>query len=596
MKGTIVATWLETSRKLWGDAVTASIMNKVGWPEDKIFRPLEDVEDAKVKQMIDAIAAATGKNISDIWQAIGRDNVTTFAKNYPSFFSNKNLYTFLASLYDVHVEIVKRISGAKPPELIMTPISDKEAIFTYRSQRGMFDYFQGLLKGSAERFKENLKIDVLEKSTGFLKLKLAFQEPIVREKTYRLNKWLAFAGSIPAKIGIISTVLSAVILGLLELIGVQAPVWISLLNGLFAGFASAFLLRPLQAVHKELEEMLAYRYFDALKIHSGDEFEKMADLLAAYKKRIKAEFTGFKGNGDELGRYGDNFNDLAENMSTTSDEINKVINELADAATYGAENTTEAVNILNGNMTTLQSVVDDQVRNNQNLVNAVEKIDIGFGNVNHSSEQISQSMEKFTLVKQSVENLRNQAEKIIDITKLVTNIAGQTNLLALNAAIEAARAGEQGRGFAVVAEEVRILAEQSQQHAKVITSDVMSITETINEVVSSVGEEHDVLEKESRQLVQVVDDNIRYVDNIRDVSEKIADMIQRLKDSMKDMNGVYGKIEGIAAITEENSAATEEVSASVHTYNEKLQDMLSKINEFKKVSQNFSKDINQYKI
>ena len=107
--------------------------------------------------------------------------------------------------------------------------------------------------------KENIKIDVLEKSNGFLKLKLSFQEPIVREKTYRLNKWLAFAGSIPAKIGIISTVLSAVILGLLELIGVQAPVWISLLNGLFAGFASAFLLRPLQAVHKELEEMLALK-------------------------------------------------------------------------------------------------------------------------------------------------------------------------------------------------------------------------------------------------------------------------------------------------------------------------------------------------
>ena len=71
-------------------------------------------------------------------------------------------------------------------------------------------------------------------------------------------------------------------------------------------------------------------------------------------------------------------------------------------------------------------------------------------------------------VSDAIGALAAKSEQIGGIVETITGIADQTNLLALNAAIEAARAGEQGRGFAVVAEEVRKLAEESQQAAATI--------------------------------------------------------------------------------------------------------------------------------
>ena len=571
-------------------------MKKVGWESDRLFTPTEDVEDAKPKAFAAELAAALEKTEDEIWMGIGQDNIGTFFRTYPAFFQKENLYSFLRSMFDVHVIVTKRIPGANPPELLIQPVSDREAILSYRSQRGMFGYLRGLLAGAAVHFQENIQTEIVESTASSMKIKIRFPKTIRNTVSHSLNRLLSLGvvRSVAVKIALLTTLLAVALSSGFSLAGLSSPLWGAVSGGIGALVAAMLLMRPLQTVLDEIKTMQDRQYFLETQFHSGDEFETIMAGLADYKTRLKKEFVGFKGIADEMNKYADDFNGLAEKMKSTSNDITGVVHDVATAAMHQAENTTESVGILNGNLATLKLVVNEQDKNKARLEAAVNEISRGFKDVEISSQKLEHSMSQFAEVRTSAEHLETQATRINEITAMVFAIANQTNLLALNAAIEAARAGEQGRGFAVVAEEVRKLAEQSQQHSESIATDLKVLMDIISSVVGMIDEEYNVLAVEAKQLADVVADNNQHVENVHLVAENIVSMINKLENEMKGMNQVYGKIEGLAAISEENSAASQEVSAAVQIYNEKLQDLMARIVEFKTVIGHFSEDVNQY--
>ena len=218
-----------------------------------------------------------------------------------------------------------------------------------------------------------------------------------------------------------------------------------------------------------------------------------------------------------------------------------------------------------------------------------------------SGASIGKAVDQMALIEQTVNssakvvaNLGERSREIGQIVDTISGIAGQTNLLALNAAIEAARAGEQGRGFAVVAEEVRKLAEQSQDAAKQIalligeiqqdtakavaamddgTREVGLGAEVVNEAGQAFQEITAIVSQVSAQVTQI-SAAMRLVDS---GNQQIVATVQTIEGLSKKATE---EAETVSAATEEQLASMEEIASASQSLANMAQELQEIVNKF----------------
>ena len=350
---------------------------------------------------------------------------------------------------------------------------------------------------------------------------------------------------------------------------------------LIGGFLSDFLDVSQRVYRGDMTTNLDY--------DTPDEFGKIAHSYNDTLGKIRNITSKIQDIANEL-------TDSAETMSTGVNESAQVVTSIADSINGIAElsvsqnnNVEKASSALHNIVSSVNDVAElaKQTANRANQVGTT--VNQGIEGINVISEHMDRVETMVSTSADQVDTLGHRSEEIGQIVETIVNISGQTNLLALNAAIEAARAGEHGRGFAVVAEEIRKLAEDSQEAAQHIAELIGTIQAETKKAVDAMHRGNKGVHQGSEVVKEAMDEFSQVggmVDNMVDQMAQVAKHIEQVSAEsgyvVEAATSVSKDSDKISNQTQQVSAASEEQSATMYQLtdeNTKLADMAKRLRE-----------------
>jgi methyl-accepting chemotaxis protein len=369
--------------------------------------------------------------------------------------------------------------------------------------------------------------------------------------------------------------------------------------GLLAGGVSAiFITRPILASIRQgvaYAEAMAQGIFNQqLPIQSRDEMGMLLQSLGNASAQLRSLIKQVANSAELVAASSEELTASAEQSAQAANQVATTITNVA----AGAEKQVHAVNTTAAVVEQMSAGIQ-QVAASASLVTGTA--DKNAAAARQGDKAVEAAVSQMESIEKTVSNsaqvvikLGERSQEIGQIVDTISGIAGQTNLLALNAAIEAARAGEQGRGFAVVAEEVRKLAEQSQEAAKQIAaliSEIQSETDkaviAMNdgtrevrvgaEVVNSAGQAF-------KEIVGLVNEESGQIKEISAAIGQMASGSQQIVTSVRDIDRISqdtaGQTQNVSAATEEQSASMEEIAASSQALAKMAEDLQAAVRKF----------------
>ena len=322
----------------------------------------------------------------------------------------------------------------------------------------------------------------------------------------------------------------------------------TLISAIF--FINRWLVVPIKNAQFQLDSLAQGNLDRTIPVREGkDEVAMMFKSLTELQTNLNDGVGAIQQSITHLGNSSDKLHGIAQTIQDGTEQQYRRTDQMATAITQ---------------MSAASSEVARHAQDAAGVANEVEKAaQEGVGTMRQAISTINSTSEQIASTADVVRSLEEDTKSVGTVLDVIKGIAEQTNLLALNAAIEAARAGEQGRGFAVVADEVRTLAQRTQESTAEIHTIIENVQNGAQNAVSAI-EAGQSRTEESVTQVNTAGESIENISNsvkqILGTNEQIAQAAQEQSSVAEDISRNVNEISTIAEESSANAKCTLELS------------------------------------